>query len=799
MTFRSRAHVLALLLILPLGASSGAPAGAQVGPDADAGPAQVRLVAIDTAVGPGAVAAAAAAGDASDDDAPDDPRAERIGWTVLIEHAGDLPWSRLDVVAELHGPLGSRSALRAALAGGPVPPVLRRVSVPAPSGPPGSDRYEPGSVVRITGDIPLAGSVLASTTSAVHPLRLRIVADGAVVGSIDTAIVRLGTVPSAPLAASLVWPLTTPAARGAADGARAIDGFILPGGRVDTLLTALDSDAATVVDSRDRTTSPGLVSPGLVLAPAVHLIEDLALRAADVPSSLVDEVLADARAQNPGGQELRSQDLLGAGVGGVDLDEGAVRAAVMLRRTRTTVSALRERPIVTPYADADLSRLIASGPDLRPLAARAALEGGRRIAGLFGRQPASAVLLTAPVAPAALDLLTSNTLLLPYAALEAPDLALDVPLEEPVGSLRSPAGRVFDVVVGDPYLSAALGTSTRTAPGDPVLAAHEVLVRTAMVHLEAPGREGRGLLLLPPDGFDPDPRFAAALLEGFRTAPWLTPSDPISMVAVARTAPRTLVLSGESAEPFPRRLVDAVRRTGRDLELLVGATAGVADEPAVRVGTRDVGAANDALLRAVTRPSSPAVGGTDGPTGPNGVGPVNGAAAGTEDALALLAGVRAGVSAAFGTFEVAAADVTLTDRDGIVPVTLTRVGGVPIRVRIEVTGPAALTWTDGRVRELVLPADGSGSVEMPVRSGPTGRFPVTVRVTDPTGERELATATLSVRATAVAGPALGLLAALVVVLGIVGTVRQRRRGPSVAAIRQDRDAEDGPRHGGRRG
>jgi hypothetical protein len=80
------------------------------------------------------------------------------------------------------------------------------------------------------------------------------------------------------------------------------------------------------------------------------------------------------------------------------------------------------------------------------------------------------------------------------------------------------------------------------------------------------------------------------------------------------------------------------------------------------------------------------------------------------------------------------------------------------------------------VRELVLDVDVERAIEVPVRSGASGRFPVTVRVTDPTGERLLADTVISVRATAVARPALALIAATVLVLTVVGTLRQRRRG-----------------------
>jgi len=756
-TSHTRAFAVAVLVLLTPLASVLAPAGSASGPrhasaqitsvPESEGPARISVVAIDLAVGP----AASGVG-----------RTDGIGWSLLVENAGEASWTGIEVVAEVHGALGSRSALRAALGGGSVPPIVARTVVPSTGGP-----LDPGSLVRIDGVVPLSSAALSGPTSAVHPLRLRVLADGELVGRIDTAVVRLGTAPIAPLSASLVWPLTAPPLRDpAGDVAAALDPLTLRGGRLDTLVSALDRGP------------DGAAWDGVALVAALHLIEDLGLRAAgpsgapgeDPSVESSDAGLADPDreptedlVEGPGGAPVDgpAEEDTRSDAAPTDGDEAAARAAELLRRIRTVTAALPAGPVVTPYADADLGRLVISGPAPRALAARAALEGARRTSTLLERPQAAVVLLDAPLSASVLDLLPSSTVLLPYAAIDAPDLALDVPLGEPVRSLRSPTGRVLTAVVGDPYLSAALVTSSRDAPGDPVLAAHEVLVRTAMIHLEAPGRSGRSVLLLPPTDFDPDPRFATTLLSGLEAAPWLTLRSPAALVGASLGDREPLSLAEEAITPLPSRLIDALRRTERDLELLVGATDGMPEELALRVGTRDLQAANDELMRSVSR-SLPG---------------------GTDASLALLEGVRAGVTTAFGVVEVVATDVTLTDRDGIVPLTFTRSGGVALRLRVEVTGPAALTWTDGRVRELVLAPDASGSLEIPVRSGPTGRFPITVRVTDPTGERVLATDTLSVRATAVAGPALVLISALVIALIIIGTVRQRRRGPSVALDR----------------
>lgn len=706
-----RAVALAVLLAvllpaLPLVVAPSAPARAQA---VAAAPARVSLSAIDPVVASGGEAA----------------------WALVVEHVGDVPWDTVEVVADLHAALGSRSALRAALADGAVPARLRREVVPATT--PGP--LAPGAVVRIAGTFTLTGGALSRGDTAVHPLRLSVLADGIEVGRLATAVVRVGAAPTVPLATTLAWPLSAPPAHGP-DGRAdpALDVLTAAGGRLDTLVAAPGASLVTAADGTEQpvlSAGAAAFADGLALSAPAHLVEDLALRATDVATAS-DAATTDAAA-------LRAQDLLGD--------------------VRLLARALPGAPLVTPYGDADLGRLLASGPALRPLAARAVLEGAGRTRALLGRDASPVVLLDAPVAPGVLDLLPGRTVLLPYAAIEGPDLALDVPLDEPVRSLRSPTGRLVTALVGDPYLTAALGASTRTLPADPVLAAHEVLVRTAMVHLEAPGREGRTLVLLPPPDFDPDPRFAAELLARLGRAPWLVPTAPDALAdGVARPLPPATLADGPDGPvgSLPSRLATALVRTERDLALLAGAVdpaAGLPDD-VVPVGGRALRDAADELLRAASRAFA-----TD-----------------VDRAVALLDGVRSGVDEAFGTFAIAVTDVTLTDREGTVPITLTRTGAVPLRVRIEVTGPAALTWTDGRIREVTLDVDAERSLEVPVRAGATGRFPVTVRVTDPSGDRLLAEEVVGLRATVLAGPALALIAAIVLVLTVVGTLRQRRRG-----------------------
>lgn len=716
--------VMVTLLLVP-GAGPLAPTPAAHGQQpAPAAPraAQLTVVAIDSVVG---------AGVASD----------TVRWRLLIENRTDEEWSNVRVRAELHAPLGSRSELRAALAGGPVPPLLRRVDldvIPTTLG--------PGGIAVGDGALALTGLRAGRGVADVLPLRLQVLADGVEVGRIDTAVLLLTTTVPTPVITSVVWSVDAPPSR-AADGtvAAALDPRTLPGGRLDTLVRAIARAPTGVV----------------TLAPGATLLEDLELRG-----------------------------LEGAGGDPPAADQGAERARELRELLVTSVRLAASAPVALPYADADVARILASPQPVRRLAAAAVFEGSRRLAGLTGRSAAPVTLLEGTIDRRVLDLVAGGVVLLPYSAIDAPELTLGLPLPDPVRPLIAPSGAVLSGVVADPFVTAGIGAGARarfgapgatppasgdaTAPGQggPVLAAHHVLMRSAMLYAEAPGRGGRTLLVLPPPDLDPDPRFLIALLDGFASAPWLDLQGPATLVAAAPTAGAAGSAAGpiefraEEASPLAPRLLQAMAATAAARELLLdtidaSAPGGGPDE--LVIAGRDLAAIADELVRATSRTTL---------------------ATGTDEATSRLDTIAAALRASLGELSVTSSEVTLTARDGVLPLTLQHTGGVPLRLVVDVTGPAALSWPDGTQRRLTLAADEERTLELPVRAGSTGTFPVLVRVSSPGGTL-LVEETLSVRATAVAGPALAGIGAVVAVLLVVGTIRQRRRSrrahPSNAA------------------
>lgn len=149
----------------------------------------------------------------------------------------------------------------------------------------------------------------------------------------------------------------------------------------------------------------------------------------------------------------------------------------------------------------------------------------------------------------------------------------------------------------------------------------------------------------------------------------------------------------------------------------------------------------------------------------------------------MIRAVQRTVDEAFGEVSLAAASVTLTSDTGEVPVTVLRDRGGPLLVSVHVESQGRLRWPEGRTSQILeLEEGGSTTLSFPTRAVTTGTFPVTVTITDPSGVQILARESLSVRSTSLSRPALTLMAALVIVLLLIGSLR-RPDHPRLAVVR----------------
>ena len=125
--------------------------------------------------------------------------------------------------------------------------------------------------------------------------------------------------------------------------------------------------------------------------------------------------------------------------------------------------------------------------------------------------------------------------------------------------------------------------------------------------------------------------------------------------------------------------------------------------------------------------------------------------------------------------------LTLTARDGTIPLTLRNDSGVPLHVVVHLRS-AKLDFPEGTEIQITL-ADGSTRLDIPVVARASGAFRLDIDVTSPDGQRQLAMSRYTVRSTAVAGAGLLLSigAGLFLVVWWARHWRQTRRSARLVA------------------
>ena len=665
------------------------------------------------------------------------PAPDALELRVLVTNDGEAELTASQLVVEVHPAVRSRGALAAALDGDLGGPAMHVHSQPLALDRP----VEPGDVVGLTDRFPREEVDWADGVGGVHPVRIAVTLGTVVLDEVVTAVVWLNEAPSTPLLATFIWPLDTPPWRDA-DGMYpiAVDRETHPGARLDRLLGAVERAPRRVP---------------VVLAPAAHLLEDLS----DRSDGYVSQVRTDA-----GNLEPRR-------VG--PTDPGATESTSLLRRLREVAAVAPIAPVSSSYADADLAALLAGDAVQEELAALTAAEGRRRLQLQLGVAVDGAThLVGGAIDEAVLDVLPSEILLLPAGTVEPPSVDTDPELSPPVRTLRAPSGRLLTALIGDPYLTAALDGPSDAS--DAVEAGQRVVAETAMAHLMAPGASARGLVLLPERAWDPPGAVAEEVLLALDGAPWLRFVSPTVLASEARRSPSGPGLTPPAIGALSPQLGPPLSTTWTGLQAAIDASP----QGTSRLDDRPIEQLRADLLRATSRWFR----------GPGEVA-----------ATALVQDVRRVVDTTFGAIGITAPTVTLTSDSGEVPVTLERDRGGPLRVTVALESQGRLQWPEGRTSEVIeLDEAGTHTVSFATQAVSTGTFPVTVVVTDPTGSRELARTSLSVRSTAISRPALTATAVLVGVLLLVGSLRRGPRRPRLEIVRDTASTastDDGPSEG----
>ncbi|MCC5949449.1 MAG: hypothetical protein JJT89_13450 [Nitriliruptoraceae bacterium] len=678
---------------------------------------RIEVADLDTVLGPGLLPAPG--------DEP--PSEEQITYSgdltgrILVENHGQTTVDGLRLVVEVHPEARTRGLLRQALRGVLPTQPLTVSGQDVRDGRP----IEPGEIAGL--DVAIDEDTIAwpEDPGGVHPVRITLLRGTQVVDEVVTAVTWLAQRPPEPVAVSILWPFDASPWRGAGGiYPQGVDRDIRAGGRLDALLGAVERRPA----------------PGVTLAPAPHLLEDLAERSGGF--------LSNERREDGSLEQVRVES---------DREE-AVLAARTLRRLRA-VSADSLPSIAGSYADADLAALLEAGGAHAELASSAAAAGRQRLTALLGGEVDPAMfVLDGPLRPAMLDVIPASTVVLRPEAAGLPDLGSDPPLGSSVRNLQAPSGRLLDAVIADPYLEEVL---TEDPPeGGPLVLSQHLLAHTAMFHLEAPNRGNRALLLYPPTGWAPGVASADAVLQSLHDAPWLTPVPVGDLPTRATRDPLVLELpTPTAASAFDQEFLAELADARNGLTALIGALP----DPDARINGRTVQDLEDDLLRATSRWYE------------------------AGDTRALVRDVDRTVERRLGSVEVTTGTVTLTSDTGQIPVTVQRTRGGPVDVVVSVESQGRVLWPEGRRSDtLTLDDGGSQTVSFTARALSTGTFPVTVRVTDPAGLEIVTETTVSVRSTAISGPALIGTGVLVAILLIIGAGRRRPGGRPTDGSTADR-------------
>jgi hypothetical protein len=391
---------------------------------------------------------------------------------------------------------------------------------------------------------------------------------------------------------------------------------------------------------------------------------------------------------------------------------GAAAAAEAIADLRQIVGAPEVELSALPFAAPNLPSLSSGGlsPDLNTQ-----LQQGRdSVDTILGRQPDPALLRPPGSAldPASLDHLAARGVRLLIV-----DPTTVPPASQPLGfapppitSLRTSSGPVT-ALVSDPNVAAMLSSELVTE--DPVRAAQAVLGELAAIWLEQPGLD-RGIAVTFPEGFDPSGAFFGQLVRGVAGAPWLRKSTASAMAEAFPPASESK-LAATVPVPFPSTYVDIIKQTRRRIETYRTMLVDESVEPD-RLDAMLLLAESGQFL-------------VDQSAGLSFVGSAR------EDIASVFGAVRPDTTQ----------PITLTSSSGTgIPIRVTNGNREPLRISVRLVSSHLRGSPQS---SLVLNADSTQTVNFDVQLNTTGRFPVIVEVTSPSG-RVISSHTLIVRSTA---------------------------------------------------
>lgn len=651
---------------------------------------------------------------------PDD--AFEVELSVVNDSASDA--EDLRVVGTLHTAVGSRFALQRALDDGRLGSVLDGFAETL-------DRLPSGDTADVTMSREVDALGIAGAGDAgVYPLRFQLLEDDEVVDQVRTAVVVTPSEVDQPVRTAFVVPVDGPPLAGP-------DGEL----RTERLVEHVGGSGR-----------------------AKRLVDALAERDPFPVTVAVNGLLLDHAAQA----------VLG------DHGGAAEQATGFLDRLRELAGRPSVETLAMPYGRADLVAL--NRGDMTEEALRHVREG-RDAVGRHTDTPANPDVVWPPdgLDEDTLAVLAdegTDTVMLSEDYLRVPNRQPLSP--SPVRELRGPDDGTMTALVPDPWLSDILADERLAAAQGPVVTVQRVLAETAAAYFEQPFTEDtRGLLLAPPQAWDPPEGVVGRLAETLPDAPWLR---PVRLARLERTieptTPPVRVDYPDAAHDreLPPRYVDALRLARHELGAL---SRVLPTDP-------EVPSRFDGLVRMAASVHYR----SQWPTDSYSAFPIP-----LSEGQAVLDRVLDTAEDVFSSVEVVEGPRVLIDDEGEIPVTLANDSDVTLRLRVRLlTG--RFSFAGGSSEQLVtVQAGGQRTLTFRARAiTPGAQSPIGVIVEDPEGVSRLAEGRVVVRSTGVSVAALlaTVGAGLFLVAWTGRQILRRRRGAGARGAVADGEAQPVP-------
>ena len=418
--------------------------------------------------------------------------------------------------------------------------------------------------------------------------------------------------------------------------------------------------------------------------------------------------------------------------------------------TVAELASLADSPLVheftsAPYVPVNASGLVGAG-----LGSELTLQIGRGSQVLdtylprpASPQPVSAWITNDGVDPATLSLLETDgyrQLVVPSSSVPGAPTNASSAVPFP---LSPSSGNPLVAVAAD----ADLASRFTGAPGNPAVAASQLVAELAQIYFEKPNDNSpRIVAAVAPTGWADDPTFVATLLGALDGNPLVQPVTAATLFTVVptgtcRTACRSAVGAGADALP-----TTAIRTQRQRIDGLAGA----ASAPSARALTTQLGdlvlAGESERLRSVQQ-------------------------------AGVLHNTGLAVNAQLSQLQVAGdQSITLTSQRGRVPVTITSSAPYPVTGTLTLSSDKLL-FPDGQTKQVTVVPGITNPFYFNVETRASGLFKVGVTLDAPAGGVTLASGQVSVRSTAtsVVGIVLSVGAVVVLVVWWLRTSRKRRR------------------------